>query len=67
MSFCWTSEHTCPLDAAEAECLAFDRELAAAIRAAVDVGEQTDVRDVLDVVAWIDERRSAARTCAATN
>jgi hypothetical protein len=62
-----TSQLTCPLDAAKADCLAFDRRMAESIRAALDAGEDEDVEDVLDIMAWIDERRAAARACASLN
>jgi hypothetical protein len=63
---CRLSEVRCPLDAAEAQCLAFDRRMAEAISAALDGGEP-DVGEVLDIMAWIDERRAGAATCAPMN
>jgi hypothetical protein len=58
---------TCPLDGAESECLALDRRMAEDIRVALDAGESEHVEDVLDMLAWIDERRAAAATCASMN
>ena len=64
---CRLSQIICPLDAAEAQCLAFDRRMAESIRAALDAGEPQDVEEVLDMMAWIDERRAVAATCASMN
>jgi hypothetical protein len=64
---CRLSEISCPLDAAEVRCLAFDRRMAESIRAALDAGEPQDVEEVLDMMSWIDERRAVAAACASMN
>ena len=64
---CRLSQFSCPQDAAQAQCLAFDRRTAESIRAALDAGEPRYVEEVLDVMAWIDERRAVAATCASMN
>jgi hypothetical protein len=58
---------SCPLDAAEVQCVAFDRRMAESIRAALDTGEAQNVEEVLDMMAWIDERRAVAAACASMN
>jgi hypothetical protein len=65
--FCRPSQLICPLDAAEVECLAFERRMAESIGAALDAGETDDVKAVLDMMAWMDERRAVAGTSAPTN
>lgn len=64
---CPLSQFSCPLDAAKAQGLAFDRRMAESIRASLDAGEPRDVEEVLDMIAWIDERRAVAATCASMN
>jgi hypothetical protein len=64
---CRLSQVSCPLEAAGVQCLAFDRRTVESIRAALDAGEPQGVEEVLDMVAWIDERRAVAATCASMN
>lgn len=64
---CRLLQISCPLDAAGPQCLAFDRRLVESIRAALDFGQAQDVGVVLDMMAWIDERRALAATCTSMN
>jgi hypothetical protein len=41
--------------------------MAESIRAALDAGETDDVEAVLDMMAWMDERRAVAGTSAPMN
>lgn len=61
------SQVSCPLEAARAQCLVFDRRMVESIRVALDAGEPHDVEEALDILAWLDERRTVAATCAYTN